>query len=181
MDRLDGSPPHGSNANSTNAIAPVLGTATAIHPDGPQRLGLIREESRTPPNSETSSLTDRPAQNWTESDPLATTTATTTATTPSAIRRIRHAEVIFRYSNYWLRLRWPGTNGGFAGYVCLVAHTNTMPRNIDVGQKVKDTGEWGMCVLVGSALLDATSHQCTRWLLALPYVFVNLTDPIFKC
>ena len=39
------------------------------------------------------------------------------------VRRIRHAEVVLadevseQYGRYWLRLRWPGPNGGFAGYV----------------------------------------------------------------
>ena len=50
----------------------------------------------------------------------------------TAIRRIRHSEVVlvddvvYQHNNYWLRLRWPGTKGGFAGYVCLLAHQNTI-------------------------------------------------------
>jgi hypothetical protein len=41
------------------------------------------------------------------------------------IRRIRHAEVVLvddvciAFGRYWLRLRWPGHKGGFAGYVAL--------------------------------------------------------------
>jgi hypothetical protein len=42
---------------------------------------------------------------------------------PPHIRRLRHAEIIIvddvclLYSRYWLRLRWPGRRGGFAGYI----------------------------------------------------------------
>ena len=41
------------------------------------------------------------------------------------IRRVRHAEVVLvddvcvAYERYWLRLRWPGHSGGFAGYIAL--------------------------------------------------------------
>jgi len=41
------------------------------------------------------------------------------------VRRIRHAEVILvddvciAFDRHWLRLRWPGSKGGFAGYVAL--------------------------------------------------------------
>jgi hypothetical protein len=39
------------------------------------------------------------------------------------VRRIRHAEIVLAddvciaYDRYWLRLRWPGSKGGFAGYI----------------------------------------------------------------
>ena len=39
------------------------------------------------------------------------------------VRRVRHAEVVLvddvciAYDHYWLRLRWPGSKGGFAGYI----------------------------------------------------------------
>jgi hypothetical protein len=41
------------------------------------------------------------------------------------IRRVRHAEVVLvddvcvAFDRYWLRLRWPGGRGGFAGYIAL--------------------------------------------------------------
>ena len=41
------------------------------------------------------------------------------------VRRIRHAEVVLvddvciAFGRHWLRLRWPGRKGGFAGYVAL--------------------------------------------------------------
>lgn len=41
------------------------------------------------------------------------------------VRRIRHAEVVLvddvciAFDRHWLRLRWPGKKGGFAGYVAL--------------------------------------------------------------
>lgn len=41
------------------------------------------------------------------------------------LRRIRHAEVVLvddvcvAFDRYWLRLRWPGSKGGFAGYLAM--------------------------------------------------------------
>ena len=41
------------------------------------------------------------------------------------IRRVRHSEVVLAddicvdHDRYWLRLRWPGKTGGFAGYIAL--------------------------------------------------------------
>ena len=45
--------------------------------------------------------------------------------TPRPLRRLRHAEVVIvddvclAFGKYWLRLRWPGHKGGFAGYLPL--------------------------------------------------------------
>jgi hypothetical protein len=53
------------------------------------------------------------------------TTTTTTAQHPPPIRRIRHAEIVLvddvciAHERYWLRLRWPGHKGGFAGYIAM--------------------------------------------------------------
>ena len=41
------------------------------------------------------------------------------------VRRVRHAEVVLvddaciAFDRYWLRLRWPGHKGSFAGYIAL--------------------------------------------------------------
>ena len=41
------------------------------------------------------------------------------------VRRVRHSEVVLvddtciAFGRYWLRLRWPGHKGGFAGYIAL--------------------------------------------------------------
>jgi hypothetical protein len=62
---------------------------------------------------------------------------TATPTTPAggfAVRRVRHAEVVIvddiciAYDRYWLRLRWPGHKGGFAGYIAMgiVSETQRM-------------------------------------------------------
>jgi len=58
------------------------------------------------------------------------------------VRRIRHAEVVLvddvciAYDRHWLRLRWPGNKGGFAGYVALgkVNETSVSRRTMDVLQ-----------------------------------------------
>ena len=45
--------------------------------------------------------------------------------TANPIRRIKHSEVVIvddvcvAYDRYWLRLRWPGQKGGFAGYMAM--------------------------------------------------------------
>ena len=52
------------------------------------------------------------------------------------IRRIRHAEVVLvddvcvAFGRHWLRLRWPGHKGGFAGYVALGKVDEPMPKQI---------------------------------------------------
>jgi hypothetical protein len=41
------------------------------------------------------------------------------------IRRVRHSEIVLvddvciSYGRYWLRIRWPGHKGGFAGYIAM--------------------------------------------------------------
>lgn len=53
------------------------------------------------------------------------------------IRRVRHAEVVLvddvcvAFDRYWLRLRWPGGKGGFAGYIALgkVSQPSWLKRN----------------------------------------------------
>jgi hypothetical protein len=52
------------------------------------------------------------------------------------IRRIRHAEVVLvddvclAFGRHWLRLRWPGHKGGFAGYIALGKVNEPMPKQI---------------------------------------------------
>lgn len=59
------------------------------------------------------------------------TTSSTSRGTP--IRRIRHAEVVLvddvciAYGRHWLRLRWPGHKGGFAGYIALGKVNEPLP------------------------------------------------------
>ena len=54
------------------------------------------------------------------------------------MRRIRHAEVVLvddvctKFGHCWLRLRWPGSNGGFAGYVCLGPTVSCFPTTPNV-------------------------------------------------
>jgi hypothetical protein len=52
------------------------------------------------------------------------------------IRRIRHTEVVLvddvciAYGRHWLRLRWPGHKGGFAGYIALGKVNEPLPWQI---------------------------------------------------
>lgn len=63
---------------------------------------------------------------------IASANATTTAVVGHPIRRVRHAEIVIvddvcvAYERYWLRLRWPGAKGGFAGYIAMGLVAETM-------------------------------------------------------
>jgi len=82
------------------------------------------------------------------------TTASQRGVSGVPIRRVRHAEVILvddvciAHDRYWLRLRWPGGRGGFAGYIALgkVSETNWMKK---------------------PASINGTSNQTIRSLLSL--------------
>jgi hypothetical protein len=58
------------------------------------------------------------------------------------IRRVRHAEVVLvddtcvAFDRYWLRLRWPGHKGNFAGYIALgkVGQPNWQKESSDAPQ-----------------------------------------------
>jgi hypothetical protein len=51
------------------------------------------------------------------------------------IRRVRHSEVVLvdevslYYGKYWLRLRWPGSRGGVAGYIVL-GDSKSIPNDV---------------------------------------------------
>jgi hypothetical protein len=95
----------------------------------------MKEESRTTDNSfdvsghrggGTVRLDhDQPeAENRTH-NPYASSTRSNVAVETVPIRRVRHSEVVLvdevslYYGKYWLRLRWPGSRGGVAGYIVL--------------------------------------------------------------
>ena len=77
----------------------------------------------------------------------ATTTATTTTTSHMSsssippkggipIRRVRHSEVVLAdqvsvaHGVYWLRLRWPGSRGGVAGYMDIGSVSTVSQENL---------------------------------------------------
>ena len=80
-----------------------------------------RHGTTTTPTEENSALSgeNRSSQTATGSG------ETHVASTGQPIRRVRHAEVVLvddvciAFDRYWLRLRWPGGRGGFAGYIAL--------------------------------------------------------------
>jgi len=59
---------------------------------------------------------------------------TVTQEGPTPIRRVRHSEAVLvdevsvHHGKYWLRLRWPGSRGGVAGYIML-GGTNSLPKD----------------------------------------------------
>jgi len=60
------------------------------------------------------------------------------------LRRIRHAEVVLvddvciSHERFWLRLRWPGTKGGFAGYVAVSSASQPHKHNSNDKNKNKN-------------------------------------------
>jgi len=83
--------------------------------------GLRHRHGTTTPTEENSTLSggNRGSQTVTGSGEAHV------ASTGQPIRRVRHAEVVLvddvciAFDRYWLRLRWPGSRGGFAGYIAL--------------------------------------------------------------
>mmetsp|Transcript_15661 Transcript_15661/g.17603 ORF Transcript_15661/g.17603 Transcript_15661/m.17603 type:complete len:786 (+) Transcript_15661:134-2491(+) len=59
------------------------------------------------------------------------------------LRKIRHAEVVLvddvciAFDRHWLRLRWPGSKGGFAGYVALGKANKDEPL-VNINRQVSD-------------------------------------------
>jgi len=77
------------------------------------------EPTITPPSQQQQSQQQQAAQNAI----LSSTTRYNIR--PNPVRRVRHAEVVLvdqcivAYGRSWLRLRWPGSQGGFGGFVAL--------------------------------------------------------------
>ena len=57
-----------------------------------------------------------------------------------SIRRVRHAELVLvddvciAYNRCWLRLRWPGHKGGFAGYIAMGLVSEGTIRSLPKGE-----------------------------------------------
>ena len=74
--------------------------------------------------------------NATTGNPSESTPAPASSFSGHPIRRVRHAEIVIvddvciAYDRYWLRLRWPGGKGGFAGYIAmgLVSESPSRPK-----------------------------------------------------
>lgn len=65
----------------------------------------------------------------------ASSTRSNIAVESTPIRRVRHSEVVLvdevslYYGKYWLRLRWPGSRGGVAGYIVL-GDSKSIPNDV---------------------------------------------------
>lgn len=74
---------------------------------------------------------------------------------PRPLRRLRHGEIVLvddvclAWERYWLRLRWPGNRGGFAGYLPV--------DKSDSDEKKSDNQEEGEFLCFESAVL--VSHR----------------------
>jgi len=59
------------------------------------------------------------------SDLRSSVTSSSASNNLGVVRRVRHAEIVLvddvciAHGRYWLRLRWPGHKGGFAGYIAM--------------------------------------------------------------
>ena len=133
------------NVNATRSIAMTL-LEHDQHEDENQQQEEEEdwEETRNQPSTETSGTTLVNIGHGGPERPAPSTRHSPSTQSVRAIRRIRHSEVVladdvvYMYSNYWLRLCWPGSKGGFAGYVCLVAHTNQIKQTLDAGAGERD-------------------------------------------
>jgi hypothetical protein len=116
----------------------------------------------------------------TTEDPNHPTTTTTTSTSSQSrlsiyhrssaiIRRLRHSEVILvddvciAYGRYWLRLRWPGHRGGFAGYVALEKSSSSRTTTEQTG-KCKQRTQNGLtrndlCLTLNSQSILSTTRS----------------------
>lgn len=134
------------NVNTTSSIAMnMLENDQHEHEEHQQDEEEDWEETRNQSSNETTGATlvnighGGPERSAPSTRQSASTSTPLSSQSVSAIRRIRHSEVVlvddvvYMYSNYWLRLCWPGSKGGFAGYICLVAHTNHIKQTLDAG------------------------------------------------
>jgi hypothetical protein len=70
---------------------------------------------------------------------------TTNSSSSLPIRRVRHAEIVLvddvcvYAARYWLRLRWPGRKGGFAGYIAMGLVTGDGDSSTGVDSHGSDT------------------------------------------
>lgn len=98
-------------------------------PNPPSFYTRTRQMQNTNTNTNTSTIQPPPA-------PAPRNTETRTNVIPEAIpiRRVRHSEVVLvdevsvHFNKYWLRLLWPGSRGGVAGYIVL-GGTNSVPND----------------------------------------------------
>jgi hypothetical protein len=111
---------------------PIHATASpAVGGNNERDLVMASSSTNNGTNSSTNGEDTITLTNWhtaatASNDPNESRTTTTTTTTrlPS-VRRVRHAELVLvddvciAYNRYWLRLRWPGLKGGFAGYIAM--------------------------------------------------------------
>jgi hypothetical protein len=65
----------------------------------------------------------------------------TRVTQSQAIRKVRHSELVLvdqvslHFDKYWLRLRWPGSYGGVAGYILLGGLEDLQEYEVDIWQQ----------------------------------------------
>lgn len=127
-------------------ISPTIQTdlISATPVDGSNRDPLVHAALSTSGDAVNNNPRTSLEQNLSSSQPLLTVGENANASSPensdasmqhlltqsfllrcNPIRRVRHAEVVLvddvciAYDRYWLRLRWPGTKGGFAGYIAM--------------------------------------------------------------
>jgi hypothetical protein len=98
-----------------------IDSKTPVHAGGGGRDLVVA--NWTPPENQNSEAGEA-SDNATAAN-TATNANTTAPAGGFAVRRVRHAEVVIvddicvAYDRYWLRLRWPGHKGGFAGYIAM--------------------------------------------------------------
>jgi hypothetical protein len=105
-----------------------IDSKTPVHAGGGGRDLVVA--NWTPPDNDHKNNNSEGGGDASDNTATATATAANASTTTApaggfAVRRVRHAEVVIvddicvAYDRYWLRLRWPGHKGGFAGYIAM--------------------------------------------------------------
>jgi len=115
------------NDNSTNNNTIDSGEDSQSSLAQQQQPQPLRPEMRhdTTLSQSHSSLDENQTNRPSSSATPGTKASSSTTTMATPIRRIRHAEVVLvdqcviAYGRYWLRLKWPGEQGGHGGYVAM--------------------------------------------------------------
>jgi len=122
------------SATSSNVATSPANNETAPNPRASGGRDLV-VATWMPGNSRTNNEGGSTEQNQQQSS---ASTRSSALLVGHAIRRVRHAEIVLvddvciAHDRYWLRLRWPGHKGGFAGYIAMGL----------VNEQQKISGKW---------------------------------------
>lgn len=137
----------GSDASAGENNEAVHSSTGDHNPGHPMATSPTTERASTAPTTTVTNNNQTEAASFPASRMSAgTMVPRNTAIAGLSIRRLRHSEVVLvddvciAFDRYWLRLRWPGSKGGFAGYVALGA---VVPQNPWLKNQVSTSSSLG--------------------------------------